>query len=219
MYESDKDGHSVYQELVLWFEGDELTTENAEDVRSKMDKLSLSTRNTASQFINSFLQHKKHLEELKEEYTPSKTVYIFLAQITDPDYAMTVEHCVENKLDIREFIDHIRAKERRLDRSRSSNRKEPLIIRRQAIPELGDEIPKVVKLEDYKTEKGYYSIPSLIWFDLPEKDQSYVKSHNGKLRGERTEQYQSRENNSRKRPRPNISPRRTTSDQMENDTE
>jgi len=46
-----------------------------------------------------------------------------------------------------------------------------------------------------------------------------VKSHNGKLIGERTEQYQSKENNFRKRSRSNISPRRTTSDQMENDTE
>ena len=110
MYENNKDGYSAYQELVRWFEGDELTTETAEDVRSKIDKLDLSTRNTASQYINSFLQHKKHLEELKEEYTPSKTVTIFLTQITDPDYASTVEHCLENKLHIRECIDRIMQK-------------------------------------------------------------------------------------------------------------
>ena len=57
MHENDKDGYSAYQELVRWFEGDELTTETAEDVCSKIDKLNLSTRITASQYINSFLQH------------------------------------------------------------------------------------------------------------------------------------------------------------------
>ena len=30
MFESVKDGHTAYQELVRWFEGDELTTETAE---------------------------------------------------------------------------------------------------------------------------------------------------------------------------------------------
>ena len=36
-----KDGYLAYQELVKWYEGDELTTEMAEDVRAKMDKLKL----------------------------------------------------------------------------------------------------------------------------------------------------------------------------------
>ena len=52
MYEDDKNGHAAYQEMVRWFEGDELTTETAEDVRAKMDKLALSNKNTASQYIN-----------------------------------------------------------------------------------------------------------------------------------------------------------------------
>ena len=104
MHENDKSGHLAYQELVKWFEGDELTTETAEDVRAKMDKLSLTTKNTASQYINQFLQHKKHLEELKEEYTPSNTVNIFLTQITDPDYEIMVEHYLENRVDIKTCI-------------------------------------------------------------------------------------------------------------------
>ena len=81
-----------------------------------MDKLSLTTGNTVSQYINQFLQHKKHLEELKEEYNISKTVNIFLTQITDPDYEMTVEHCLENNLDKNPCIERIQAKESRIDR-------------------------------------------------------------------------------------------------------
>ena len=217
MHENDKDGYSAYQELVRWFEGDELTTETAEDVRSKIDKLNLSTRITASQYINSFLQHQKHLEELKEEYTPSKTVTIFLTQITDPDYGPTVEHCLENKLHLRECIDRIRAKERRLDRSKSVRRRTPIIIRRQATPGFEDENPKEVKLDDHKTERGYYSIPSEIWFHLSDEDKSYVKSHNGKLRRQRSNDGKQGDNNPRKKSRTNISPRRNLSEQADND--
>ena len=34
-YEDKKDGYEDYRELVRWFEGDELTTETAEDLRPK----------------------------------------------------------------------------------------------------------------------------------------------------------------------------------------
>ena len=186
MYEEEKDGYSAYQELVKWYEGDELTSETAEDVRAKIDKLSLNTKNTASQYINQFLQHKKHLEELKEEYTASKTVSIFLTQITDPDYELTVEHCIENKLDINECIERIRAKERRLERERGSRRKLNVSIRRRPT-EVNRSGQESIELKDYKTEKGFFSIPSDIWFDLSEEDKSYVKAFNGKRRREREE--------------------------------
>ena len=63
--------------LVNWYEGDELTTETAEDVRSKLDKLILTTSNTASAYINEFQLYNKQLLELNEAYTSSKTVDIF----------------------------------------------------------------------------------------------------------------------------------------------
>ena len=184
-FESEKDGHKAYQELVKWFEGDELTTETAEDIRSKLDKLSLTTKNTASKYINQFLQYTKHLDELNESYTQSKTVNIFLTQITDPDYFSTVEHCMENKLDINECIERIRAKERRLDRQRTGRIKSPMVIRRQNNYQNNREKGKVLRLEDFKTPRGYYSIPSDEWINLTEDDKEYVKSHNGKLRRER----------------------------------
>ena len=58
-YKEMKDGYSAYQELVKWYEGDELTTKTAEDIRAKLAKLKLSNMNTASQYINQFLQHTK----------------------------------------------------------------------------------------------------------------------------------------------------------------
>ena len=157
MHDENKDGFSAYQELIRWYEGDELTTETAEDVRAKIDKLGLTTKTTASQYINQFLQHKKHLEELKEEYTLSKTVNIFLTQITDPDYEMTVEHCIENKLGIKDCIERIRAKERRLDRQHGVKRKLSVSIRRQNnSTDTAAGGSGVVKLNDFKTEKGFF---------------------------------------------------------------
>ena len=199
-HEPGKDGYGAYQELLRWFEGDELTTETAEDVRSKLDKLRLTTKNTASKYINQFLQHKKHLEELGEEYTASKTVNIFLTQITDPDYSTTVEHCLENKLKIDECIERIRAKERRLDRQRvTSKHRVPIVVRRQERPRNQSNETGVIKLEDYKTYRGYYSIPSDDWIHLSDEDKEYVKAHNGKLRREREDEEDGSNSNKRSR--------------------
>ena len=142
-----------------------------------------------------------------EEYTLSKTVNIFLTQISDPDYAATIENCLENKLNIEECIERIRAKERRLDRQICSSRKLPLIVRRvQGSEKIKDE-SKTIRLEDYKTERGYLSKPSEIWPELSDEDKSHVKSHNGKLRRDRGDEiYQPR-----KRPR-TIQPRRNRSE-------
>ena len=80
------DGKAAYDELVKWYEGDELTTETAEDVRSNLEKKILSTKINASEYINTFIQHVKHLEDLQESYTVSKTISIFFYQLSDPDY-------------------------------------------------------------------------------------------------------------------------------------
>ena len=42
-----------------------------------------------------------------------------------------------------------------------------------------------MRLEEFKTPRGYYSIPSDEWINLTDDAKEYVKSHNGKLRRER----------------------------------
>ena len=96
-HENERDGKSAYDELVKWYEEDELTTENAEDVRSNLENNILSTKTNTSEYINTFLQHVKHLEDLQESYTASKTISIFLYQISDPDYKHTIETCIESR--------------------------------------------------------------------------------------------------------------------------
>ena len=178
-----RNGFAAYEELVKWYEGDQLTSETAEDVRSKLDRLVLTTKNSASQYINEFQQHIKHLEELGEEYTESKTVNIFLTQITDPDYQNTKEACLENKYDIETCIERMRSKERRLTRDRSERRKSNIVVRRNEHEGSNNQV-KYLNLGDYKNNNGFYSIPSDIWFELSNEDKAHVKRHNGKLKRE-----------------------------------
>ena len=48
-HEIERDGKAAYDELVKWYEGDELTTETAEDVKSNLEKNILSTKISASE--------------------------------------------------------------------------------------------------------------------------------------------------------------------------
>ena len=187
-HEEECDGRKAYLELVKWYEGDDLTSETAEDIRSKIDKLSLSPSTSASNYINNFLQYIKLLEGLGESYTQSKTVSIFLNQISDPDYAATKENCIEDKLDLEHCIERIRSKERRVGRNKSTARK-GIKIRRDHINTVhhGSEIPSngEIDIERYKNQLGFYSIPRDIWNKLSNSDQSMIKKINGATRRKR----------------------------------
>ena len=180
-HESKKDGNAAFASLISWYEGDDLTTETAEDVRSKLDKLSLNTKTSASEYINMFQLLTKQLDELGESYTPSKTVQIFLSQITDPDFENTRELCVENKYRIDECIERIRSKERRVARGRTATKFRTLSIRRSDV----NEPENPVDMGKYMNTKGYYSIPRGIWHNLDAETQERVKKYNGDLRKSR----------------------------------
>lgn len=186
-YEESSDGRMAYQELIKWYEGDELTTETAEDIRSKLDKTMLTSSTSASEYINNFLQYTKLLDDLGEAYTSSKTISNFLNQIKDPDYSATKESCIEDKLNLDQCIERIRSKERRLGRSKTDNRR-GINIRRDQLEGYG---PKTINdtrdlsIEEYKNEKGFYSIPREIWKKLSHDDQRLIKKINGELRRKR----------------------------------
>ena len=112
------------------YEDNQLTSETAEDIRDKLSRISLTTRNTASEFINDFLECQKHLNELDEFYTISKTLSFFLDQITDPDYEKTIGYCLEGRLPLEECIERIRAKEMRLTRERHHRKRSALTVKR-----------------------------------------------------------------------------------------
>ena len=190
-FEDTKDGHAAYSALVTWYEGGKLTTETAEDIRSKLDKLILSTRTTASEYINLFQQYNKQLTELGEDYTKSKTVNIFLTQISNPDYDATKELCIENKLPLNECIKRIRSKERGLIRSKDMRQRPEISSRRDRYdPETYDKLPS--SMDKYLTSNGYYLIPDHIWNNMTKDELLTVKRCNQKVRCNRGRQYQGR---------------------------
>ena len=206
VFEGEKDGHAAYSQLVLWYEGDELTTETAEDVRSKLENIHLDTRNTASDYINDFQLYTKQLEELGESYTTSKTVHIFLNQILDPDYETTKELCIENKYKIEECVERVRAKERRLTRDKNLSRKKTISVRRTE--SATSEVMSIQDFSKYKNSEGYYSLPRDIWDRLDDRSQKDIKKFNGDLRKKRRRTNDSNSNNSGA----SISQRRTTTE-------
>lgn len=180
-FEDQKDGHAAYNQLMTWYEGDEMTTETAEDVRAKLDRNYLNTRTTASEYINYFQQYTKQLKELGESYTESKTVQIFLNQITDPDYENTKELCIENKCKVDECIERVRAKERRLSRDKATGRTKSLNVRRLE----SNDNNNPVNPEDYINQSGFYSFPKDKWYQFDEQTQKKIKKYNSDLRKKR----------------------------------
>lgn len=210
-FEDDKDGYGAYMALVTWYEGDELTTETAEDIRSKLDRLTLSTRTTASEYINLFQQYNKQLLDLGEEYTKSKTVNMFLVQITDPDYEGTKELCIENRLPLTECIERIRSKERRITRDKGARRRNEITTRRDR-HEQENQVTLPPNMDKYITEHGYYSIPEAVWDNLTKDQMSHVKRFNLRVRRKRGRNYHDRTD------REEVTVRRTNNNQTEGTT-
>lgn len=177
LYEPDRDRRATYQAICNWYEGNKQTNTTA-DIRVKLDNNFLSTKISASQFINKFKTDNQQLKGLGEAYTTSKVVSIFLEKITDPDYEHVVELCLAQNSTIKECIQQVRSKERRLDRNSSKPRRKPLSIRRTVGVEdehkgkdnLGEEI------SEYITDNGYCSIPGNIWNKLDD-DEKGKSSH------------------------------------------
>ena len=212
-FEDQKDGHAAYSELVLWYEGDELTNETAEDVRAKLDKIMLNTKTSASEYINYFQLYTKQLTDLGESYTESKTVQIFLSQITDPDYETTREFCVENRFKITDCIERIRAKERRFTRDRMITRTRSLNVRRTDM----QSDHELVDMEKYINENGYYSLPQEKWDQLDSQTQAKVKRYNTNLRKKRKYRNNNNPTSTNNEDTRSITPRNTTNTKVQDD--
>lgn len=186
-FESERDGRAAYQALCAWYEGDKQKNSTAEDIRVKLDNNVLSTKKSASQFINKFKTYNQQLKDLGEAYTTSKIVSIFLEKITDPDYEHVVELCLAQNSTIEECIQQVRSKERRLDRHNSNSRRKPLSLRRTSGSNEEDKIKNIMGNEEseYLTDNGYYSIPRHMWNKLDEEEKRKIKAHNASLRKKR----------------------------------
>ena len=87
---------------------------------------------------------------------------------------MTVETCLDSRFSLQQCIERIRAKERRILRNKALIRKSNISIRRNMTTDSERESQEI-DLNDYKTEKGFFSIPTNIWVKLNNKDREYIK--------------------------------------------
>ena len=99
---------------------------------------------------------------------------------------MIVETCLDSRFSLQQCIERIQAKERRLFRNKALTRKSNISIRRNVTIDLEKESQEI-DLNNYKTEKGFFSIPTNIWVNLSNKDREYIKKENGRHRKKREE--------------------------------
>ena len=189
-FEDKRDGRMAYDALEKWFEGMKLQNETAEDIRSKLNKNILTTKITATKYINQFLSHTKQLKDLDKSYTTSKTVSMFLENIHNPDYQNTVELCLAHNYDIHECIMQVHAKGRRLEREEAAHRRARIQVRRFQNNSVERDHQESMKIEDidiskHKTNLGYYSVPSEVWNSLSEENKTQIKQFNSNLRKKR----------------------------------
>ena len=81
-YGDDKDRRKVSNELQAWYEGDEIITKIAEDIRSRLDKVTIPAWISGSEYNNNFW---------------SGIVSIVQEQIPGPDYTGTKEPYIKNQ--------------------------------------------------------------------------------------------------------------------------
>ena len=92
--EISKDGHQAWVNLCEWYDGDMIQNETAENLRVKLENLKLHSGITGSEYVNKFLSWYRDLEKVPGEgYSKSHAVYLFLKNITDPDYLPSVTFC------------------------------------------------------------------------------------------------------------------------------
>lgn len=60
MHRPTRDGMSADQELLPWYDVNESITESAEDDKSQIGKIKISTKSTKSNYINCFIQTNKN---------------------------------------------------------------------------------------------------------------------------------------------------------------
>ena len=130
-HEVNKDGHAAWNALITWYDGNTIKNEIAESLRNKLEVLKLHQGTSASQYINQFLTWYHNLERIEgESYSPGHIVYLFLQNITDPDYHGTIVFLRNNDANLDDAVKSIRKAERDLMQKRVEARKQKSYVRR-----------------------------------------------------------------------------------------
>jgi hypothetical protein len=209
-YEGTKDGNAAWVSLCEWYDGDIIKNETSETLRSRIEGLKLHSGMAASDYVNKYLMYYHDLAKIPGEgLSTSHGVYLFLRNITDPDYAPTVSFLRNTSPDLTACVTAIRKSERDSLQKKQETRKFRQTIRRMRDEESNNkdkrksvrddedstdsenETPspkkkrrvRRVKEGGYETTMGgYLSIPYSYWVDLPEDHKVFVQNYNAKVK-------------------------------------
>ena len=180
-HEMHTNAFSAWQDLCEWYEGSAEKDNNANQIRCKIDTLKLTTRTTADQHIQDFLELKADLDSLNEGYTPSTYVTKFLDNITDPDYAEDARALERNNSSLFECMKSIRRIQRKLCLDRERSRAPPnAVIPRSFAGTTPPSFPPGTSIDfsKYLTDRGFMSVPKLEYDRLGPDCKNKIRDYN-----------------------------------------
>ncbi|MGH3055115.1 MAG: hypothetical protein ACRDL7_09085 [Gaiellaceae bacterium] len=121
-YEYIRDGYAAWQNLLLWFDGDNMKLDTGIDLRQKQQRLRLLPGASAETYINGYRLLQNQLVYLGQSQPEGDVVINFLSQITDSEYLPVKEYCcMAGIIMLEDTIFQVRKKERALDQERQNN--------------------------------------------------------------------------------------------------
>jgi hypothetical protein len=194
-FEETKDGEAAWAALVDWYDGDLIKNETAEALREKLEQLQLHQGMAASEYVNRFLMRYHELDQIPgERLTSNHARYLFLRNITDPKYEITVEYLKNQGSTLHECVAAIRQRERDHLCQTIAKRKLQNTIRcfKDGKPGINDDDDEESTIHRKKvrrltgnietTKNGFLSIPDNKWVTLNETEKSLVQKYNAKIK-------------------------------------
>ena len=190
--DDDKDGHAAWNALSAWYDGDIAKAETAEELRVKLQELTLTQGMDAMAYINKFLIYLRDLNKIPgEEYSASHGVSLFLRNIKDDDYQQEISILkTSNEQNIMKCVQAIRKRERELLRIRAERRKlrqypkrlrdeDLLCIQGNKLRRVGD---GTISGDVHLTNKGFIHLSNDQYRSLDEPSKTFIRQYNKQVR-------------------------------------
>lgn len=207
-FELTKDGHAAWQNLCEWYDGDIIQNETAENLRVKLDNLKLHSGITASEYVNKFLAWHRDLSKIEGEGLSTRhAVYLFLKNISDPDYLTSITFCRNSNATLDDCIAAVRKQERDLQQKKIERKNLKSILRRAKTSELDSDDESgepPAKRRKHKTrrvgsnftasdnskfegelettEKGLLRFSGECWRKMVESEKDFVREYNASVK-------------------------------------
>jgi hypothetical protein len=197
-HEDERDGYKAWNSLLEWFDGDNIRNETADMIRARLQALTLHPGMTASDYVNKYMMRFQELQRIPGEgMSIGHATQLFLGNIQDDRYEMTVKYLRNADAKLHECVTAIRKEECDQLRKRAAKRKLNATIRRYRengdytttedsnIEDENHTTPKKIRRlkGTFETnDRGFLSIPNDQWAKLDDTDKAFVQKYNAKVK-------------------------------------